>query len=545
VTGKGRLRKGASLRWNPRIVARVLTVAAALLVLFVLNLPHRLADLTPAAVIRLPLEGILAAGLILALPVRYRPATAVTAGVTLSLLTVFKAIDMGFYETLDRSFDPVADWPLLADAAESLRRSIGPAGAIGALAGLVIAVAGLTILLARSVLRLSRITVDYTGAPFRAMAAALCLVLGVQAVWGLPLTGGATASYAYGKGYQVYDGVADRSEFAAENAADIFRNTPSADLLTGLRGKDVILAFVESYGRVALEDPALAPQMDAVLTEGGRRLSAAGFASRSGFLSSPTAGGGSWLAHSTLLSGVWIDTQQRYTSLLASQRMTLNKAFHRAGWRTACVMSAVNRPWPEGEAFYGYDRLYLTQDLGYRGPRFNFDSVPDQFTLSAFHRLEQSTPGGAPVMSQIALMSSHGPWAPLARTVSWEELGDGSVFTGILDSAEPPGAVWSDRNRIRDAYVRSVAYSVSSLLSYVERYGDDDLVVVFLGDHQPAPVITGEHASRDVPITIVARDPAVLARVSGWGWQEGLKPGPGAPVWPMNAFRDRFLTAFS
>ena len=54
----------------------------------------------------------------------------------------------------------------------------------------------------------------------------------------------------------------------------------------------------------------------------------------------------------------------------------------------------------------------------------------------------------------------------------------------------------------------------------------------------------GDKAGRDVPIAIVAHDPAVLNRISGWGWQEGLKPGPKAPVWRMDTFRDRFLTAY-
>jgi len=43
---------------------------------------------------------------------------------------------------------------------------------------------------------------------------------------------------------------------------------------------------------------------------------------------------------------------------------------------------------------------------------------------------------------------------------------------------------------------------------------------------------------------MVAHDPAVLDRISGWGWQKGLRPGPKAPVWRMNTFRDRFLTAY-
>jgi hypothetical protein len=79
----------------------------------------------------------------------------------------------------------------------------------------------------------------------------------------------------------------------------------------------------------------------------------------------------------------------------------------------------------------------------------------------------------------------------------------------------------------------------------VETYGDPNLVLIFLGDHQPATVVTGQGASHDVPITIVARDPAVLARISTWGWETGLKPGPHAPVWRMDQFRDKFLTAYS
>src|SRR6266545_3965915 len=321
------------------------------------------------------------------------------------------------------------------------------------------------------------------------------------------------------------------------------RAAPGPQLLTGLRGKDVVISFVESYGRVAVEDPEFAPQVGALLEAGNTRLHAAGFAARSAFLTSPTAGGGSWLAHSTLLSGLWIDNQQRYRTLLASDRLTLNRAFHRASWRTVDVEPGVSRAWPEG-AFYGSDRLYTAQNLSYRGPLFNFASIPDQYTMAAFQRAERATPGHQPVMAEIVLLSSHTPWAPLPRMVDWDELGDGTVFAGQHDTAESETTVWRDRTRIRTAYRQSIEYSLDALISYVTKYGDDNLVLVFLGDHQPAPFIAGEGASRDVPITVVARDRAVLDRISGWGWQDGLKPGPQAPVWRMNAFRDRFLTAF-
>src|SRR6185369_6228592 len=113
---------------------------------------------------------------------------------------------------------------------------------------------------------------------------------------------------------QVGSSLRDEEAFANLAAVDKFRNTPDDKLLTGLRGKDLMVAFVESYGRTAVEHPEVA----AVLDEGTRKLTAAGFASRSGWLTSPTTGGGSWLAHSTFQSGLWIDNQQRYSTLVSS-----------------------------------------------------------------------------------------------------------------------------------------------------------------------------------------------------------------------------------
>ena len=97
---------------------------------------------------------------------------------------------------------------------------------------------------------------------------------------------------------------------------------------------------------------------------------------------------------------------------------------------------------------------------------------------------------------------------------------------------------------MKQAYADSVAYSLDALTSFVANAHDDNLVLVVLGDHQPAAVISGEGASHDVPVSVVAKDPAVLDRIGGWGWQPGLRPWAAAPVWPMDAFRDRFFSAF-
>ncbi len=128
--------------------------------------------------------------------------------------------------------------------------------------------------------------------------------------------------------------------------------------------------------------------------------------------------------------------------------------------------------------------------------------------------------------------------------IDWKDVGNGSVYNGMPQAGNQPGLIWRDANLVRAEYGKSIQYTLSALISYVQTYGDKNLVLVFLGDHQPAPIVTGTSAGRDVPITVVAKDPAVLKRIDSWGWTEGLNPDPKAPVWPMNSFRDRFLTAF-
>ncbi|HEX8628317.1 MAG TPA: sulfatase [Catenuloplanes sp.] len=528
--------------------ARVADTLAFLLVVIALLAPNDISRLTPMAFVGIPVEVVVGAALLLLLPAMTRRVVAAAAGVTLGLLAIVKILDMGFLATFSRQFDPVLDWILLDDGVSFLTDSVGRAGAVGAVIAVAVLIAALLVLVTLSVLRLSALVVRHRGTAPAALTVVgagwvTCALLGAQIVPGVPIASSGAASLAYQRALLVPAGLRDQQAFAAESAVDAFRDTAPADLLTGLRGKDVVLAFVESYGRDAVQNPEFAGQVGAVLEAGNRRLGAAGYASRSGFLTAPTAGGRSWLAHATLLSGLWIDNQQRYRNLVSTDRLTLTGAFQRASWRTVGVLPGATTAWPEG-AFYRYDRIYDAQNLGYRGPQFSWSTMPDQYTLSAFERSEHARADRGPLMAQIPLTSSHAPWAPIPELVDWRDVGDGSIFNAMPGQGEAPDAVWRDPTRVRTEYRRSIEYSLNSLISYVEKYGDDDLVVIFLGDHQPATIVTGPGASWDVPVTVVTRDRAVLDRISGWGWQDGLKPGPQAPVWRMDTFRDRFLTAF-
>jgi hypothetical protein len=305
----------------------------------------------------------------------------------------------------------------------------------------------------------------------------------------------------------------------------------------------VLLVFVESYGRVAVDGSWFAPMVNRTLSTATGQLGAMGFDARSGWLRSPTFGGISWLAHSTLQTGLWINSQQRYDQVLAGDRFNLSQAFGRAGWRTVSDIPSDDGPWAQGQRFYGFDRMYDSQDVGYVGPRFSYARIPDQYTFHAFARNELDRPGRGPVMAEIDLVSSHTPWTPLPKLVPWSGIGDGSVYDGMRPSHTSFFQLLGGPDQQRN-YAESIRYSLRSLVSFVHHAHDKKLVMVVLGDHQPHTVVSGLNASHDVPISLVAHDPKVLDRISRWGWAPGMLPDPHGPVMRMDHFRNHFLSAF-
>jgi hypothetical protein len=527
----------------------VLTALAVLLVLFALLAPDDLSSFSPAALVRVPVEGLVVAAFVLVLPTRARQVLAVLVGLGLGLLTLLKALDTGFYATLEKPFDPVYDWSFFKAGVEFLAGQIGAVGTVAALIAAGVLALALVVLLVLAMLRLSRIAAGRRTGATRVVALLgvlwiVCSAFGVEAAPGQPVAAQSAVALAYDDLRQVGADLREQQPFGDLAAEDAFRGTSGDQLLGGLRGKNVVLTFVESYGRVALDDPAFAPKIGATLDAGTAELRAAGIGARSAFLSSSTFGGGSWLAHSTVQSGMWIDNQQRYNDLLGSDRLTLGGAFQRAGWKTVWDVPAHTKDWPEGQRFYHPDAYYDARNIGYHGPGFAYATMPDQFTFSMLQRNELAKAGQRPVMAEVDLVSSHAPWSPRPWLVDWNKVGDGSVFGPMPGAGEAPESVWKDPAKIRDAYRDATDYSLKTLISFVQQYGDDNLVLVFLGDHQP-PVVTPQGSVHDVPITIVAKDPKVLDRIAGWGWTDGLHPAAQAPVWKMDSFRDRFLTAFA
>ena len=523
-------------------VAAALTLLALLVVWVALVAPNQPSRVTPGAFVRLPLEGIVVIAVALVLPGTGRRLLAWVVGPVLGLLVIVKLLDFGFFTAFDRPFNPVDDWRYTSIGIETLRASIGRTDANLALIGVALLIVAALVLPTLAVLRLTRVAARHRRPSLQTLAAlgaawVLCWAFGAELVSGARIASVSAAGLAIQEVRAVQAGLRDSAQFAKAIRRDRYHGTPGNRLLTDLRGKDVLLVFVESYGKVAVQGSAFSPQVDTVLNAGSGQLRAAGFSSRSGWLTSPTFGGTSWLAHSTLQSGTWVNSQGRYDQLVASDRLTLSQAFRRAGWRAIDDVPSNDRHWAQGSSFYHYDKVYDRRNVGYRGPTYAYASMPDQYVFLALQRLELAKTHRPPLFAEVDLVSSHTPWTRLPPLIKWGDVGDGSIFNRLpVDE--------SGLSDVKQGYGRSVEYTLRSLFSYVEHYGRKNLVMVVLGDHQPATVVTGYGASHDVPISIIAHDPAVMRRIAGWGWVNGMRPGPKAPVWPMSAFRDHFLGAF-
>ncbi|MHB2267358.1 alkaline phosphatase family protein [Aliihoeflea sp. PC F10.4] len=528
--------RASTMRERPRAVA--IFFALAILVA-VLALPGRPQDATLPQLAHLPLELVAMVAILLFLPrgglVSGTVRTAFT--VLLATLLLLKIADLSLYGSLNRPFNLAYDlpllhagWMLVSGTSGLVRASIYVVGA-----GFSIIFAAIAIWWATGIVARLR--------PRRAVP-----IFVVSLIFAFALASIGRASFGATELLVSHVEAARTAQTqiaALENEAgtDDIAIPADANLLQALKGRDVFFIFVESYGRSTLDNPLYADTTREALADLETNAAHHGLAVKSAFLTAPTVGGQSWLAHASVLSGLWIDSQGRYRAMLASSRKSLMQLASESGWESVGVMPAITMAWPEG-AWFGYDHILAKDDLGYRGLPFNWVTMPDQYTLSAFERLALKQPDRAPVFAEIALISSHAPWTPIPEPVDWDAIGDGRIFDVQAQSGDTPEMVWRDRDRVRDQFRQSINYSLRTVASFLDRLDGPPPLIVVLGDHQPATFVSGSETNRDVPIHIIS-DHATLNAIEGWAFSEGAVPADDAPVWRMDAFRKRFVDAFS
>jgi hypothetical protein len=291
---------------------------------------------------------------------------------------------------------------------------------------------------------------------------------------------------------------------------------------TRVQGADVLLLFMESYGAVTFDRPEFAAALEPARRELAEAIAATGRQSVSAFVESPTFGGESWLAHISLMSGVEVREPHTNAVLMTQQRDTLVRAFSRHGYRTIAGMPGLWWDWPEGR-FYGFDEIYGALRLDYRGPQFGWFTMTDQFAIAKVDALEVNQPGRPPLFVFLPTVSTHAPFIPTPPyQPDWSRIFDEHPYDpSELDRSFAEEADWLD---LGPGYVKAVAYAHRTLAGYLKLRADRDLVVVFIGDHQPAAAVAGENAPWDVPVHIIASRDQVLDQLRYRGFRGGLSP---------------------
>jgi hypothetical protein len=318
---------------------------------------------------------------------------------------------------------------------------------------------------------------------------------------------------------------------------------PRSDL-AGLKRRDVYLVYLESYGTTVFDTPEFRAGLSESLSHFETSLRSAGYTIASNRLVSPTFGGGSWLAHATLASGVRLDDPVVYALLLDSGRKLLPAYFRDAGWRTVDIAPGIKAPSTKATAAWGFDREIFASELDYRGPSFGWFAIPDQFTLDRAATIRSALGPAPPVFTQLVLVSSHIPFAPVPPYLAdWDDSGTfASVPRTVMDEVRRQ----PDWSRLAPEYLDSLRYDFAVLEGWLTSRMNGDGLVILLGDHQPPAIVGGQSQPPwTVPIHVLSRDPELITPFVAEGYVSGISPTQAPPHPGMETFLAHFLAAFN
>jgi sulfatase-like protein len=362
---------------------------------------------------------------------------------------------------------------------------------------------------------------------------ALALAAAIVIVPGVPVARPVTFTYAR----QV--GIALR---AMSGKTTVPPSPAMTSNLARVKGADVYLIFLESYGAVTFDRPefvkGLAPAratFDTAIHDTDRDVVSA-------FVESPTFGGNSWLAHISLMSGVEVRDPDVNAMLMAQKRDTIVTNFKREGYRTIALMPGLWQAWPEG-AFYTFDEIYGGERLDYRGPQFGWFDIPDQYALAKFDALETDKARRPPLFMFFPTISTHTPFRPTPPyQPDWKRiLTDRPFDQADLDRSFDEQADWLN---LGPSYVDAMAYTYATLSGYLRERAGRDVVMILLGDHQPPALVSGEGAPWDVPVHVITGRRDVLDALVAKGFRRGLTPSR-PDLSKMNALLPVLLDVFA
>ena len=378
-------------------------------------------------------------------------------------------------------FDPVGDWSYLGPGIGVLGDSIGAGWArvVAVLAGL--ATLAVLVGVPLAMLRLVRVAagrrrLSLTAATAFVTAWVLCFATGVQAVEGAPVASASAATLTVDE-VQLVRGRPRRppASSPARSSTDAVRRAAARTrrpCSPGSRGKDVLLVFVESYGRVAVQDTSLLRWGHAgPRPRAPSSCAAAGYqrAERVPHLAHVRRRAAGWPTP-RLQSGLWVDSERRYRQLLGADRMTLTSLFGRGGLAHRLRRPRQHRGLAGGQGLLRLRRLLRLPQRRLRRARSSATRrCPTSTRSRDFRRRELAPADRPPVMAEIDLISSHHPWTPLP---AHGPVGPGRRRVGLRRHAgaggAPPRRSSATPRRSSGSTASPIEYSWQALTSFLD-----------------------------------------------------------------------------
>lgn len=304
---------------------------------------------------------------------------------------------------------------------------------------------------------------------------------------------------------------------------------------------DLALYIVESYGMLLNAGRHARPWGDRLQRMEGA-LREVGWHAVSGASTAPVSGGRSWIADASLLLGQRLQHEAEYRHAIRS----VDRVPHLVGFLQAQGYHAVlvrprdrARPGVSLQNHFGFDTTVFFDDLRYAGPPAGWGIIPDQYTLGFLH--DEVLPDiAAPRFSFTHLATAHVPWdEPPPLVADWRKLGDAGASHQPEEGAEPLDQLALQLKRYRrvekrprrkltadrlGAWASTVFYDLDVLEQELVRTPPTrPSIALILGDHQP-PLLGDTDAGFDVPVHVLASDPALLRAFRQAGFASGMRP---------------------
>jgi len=315
---------------------------------------------------------------------------------------------------------------------------------------------------------------------------------------------------------------------------------------TELRSKpNIYFLFVESYGSVLYKRPDYKVGYQILLDKLQKQLVEGDWHTTSTLSESPTWGGGSWMAYTSTLFGVRIDTHPQFLSLLNKYQLeaypNLSNYLKQQGYRYY-HLSSLSSELPEGDwlkqqRFYGVDHWFRYEELNYQGPLYGWGPAPpDQYALHYTHDLI-TTGADQPFMLFFITQNSHYPFAPLPTLAAdWRSLHNSGASPPSVDAEN----IAHDLRRRN--YADSIHYELETLVDFVLKEGDQDDLFILIGDHQP-PRVSRRNDGFATPVHIISQNQAFLDAFQEYGFAPGLEVAKLEPTIKHEGFYSLFMRA--